>query len=832
MLFCSLLLGKCCLILSLFFLLDDMQYPENRYLPPEAQKEIFDHLAFKVKVSDIKGYIESKYGITLKDYDIHNRRRDLKTQQTGGLSAEELLATLINEILDNDKGATCDIVVNQENEAQVIFLQTSEMRTLLKKYPTITFIDTTYKTNDRSMPLFSIMVPDANKNGQVVGHALILNEQAENLKIVLQKFKEVSNIERDEVDIKTVIIDKDFSELKAIKDIFPDTNIIICKFHIKQAFDRKIKHFGEAVRDKAMTLMEKMCLSQTEHQYDEYVEEMCKECPQVAPYFLKNWHSCREHWVGFLVKNYETRGNLTNNIIESNHRRIKLHVDKNTSVPQLLKKLVGLSKEQTTKRNLIKSKLRLTKKVIHLQDVNIQPYLEEIHTTATPRVAKELEKELKLSQNQIYHFLNNRVTDSQGIDYIANENTCSCYLSRYKKVICRHVFFYRGFHNLPIFRAADVPKMNQLTYYFDVDPEQNPVPNTCTVEFQSLQRRLTLSRNEKFRKAQKLLNQICDEIANENVMQDFEQHISIFENILKCIRQRKKICFFTDEDVISSEIIDLSYAASSHPPEPAPSDQPEQASSNPHALASSTPTETTTFHPPVSASTRPPVPSYLHPTVSVSNRPPVLSSSNPYVSASNIPPVPSSSHPPVSEYTRPPVPSSSNPYVSVTTRPPVPSSTNPSVSASTRPPVPSSFNPSVLDSSRQSEATSSNFIPPAFTLPCRVKKSPGGSRLSLTGKRGKGRPPGTTKRLLNAKRRRIVADDDLQTKQFNFLINILKETSFISQVLGSSLLVDEYMVKDLEDVGNVDNKTVDLCAEYFTAACLGKIYSQLRNLQS
>ena len=104
--------------------------------------------------------------------------------------------------------------------------------------------------------------------------------------------------------------------------------------------------------------------------------------------------------------------------------------------------------------------------------------------------------------------------------------------------------------------------------------------------------------------------------------------------------------------------------------------------------------------------------------------------------------------------------------------------------------------------------------------------------MSLTGKRGKGRPPGTTKRLLNAKRRRIVADDDLQTKQFNFLINILKETSFISQVLGSSLLVDEYMVKDLEDVGNVDNKTVDLCAEYFTAACLGKIYSQLRNLQS
>ena len=58
----------------------------------------------------------------------------------------------------------------------------------------------------------------------------------EKLKSVLKKFKV-----QDEIDIKTIIIDKDFSELKAIKETFPGTNIIICKFHIKQAFDRQIK---------------------------------------------------------------------------------------------------------------------------------------------------------------------------------------------------------------------------------------------------------------------------------------------------------------------------------------------------------------------------------------------------------------------------------------------------------------------------------------------------------------------------------------------------------------------------------------------------------------
>ena len=61
-----------------------MQYPENRRLPPEAEKEIIDQLLLNMKVDDMIGYIESKYGITLRDYDIHNRRKKMKTQKADG----------------------------------------------------------------------------------------------------------------------------------------------------------------------------------------------------------------------------------------------------------------------------------------------------------------------------------------------------------------------------------------------------------------------------------------------------------------------------------------------------------------------------------------------------------------------------------------------------------------------------------------------------------------------------------------------------------------------------------------------------------------------------
>lgn len=113
----------------------------------------------------------------------------------------------------------------------------------------------------------------------MVSHALILNEQAETLKTVLETFKVLSSMEDE--DIKTIIIDKDFSEIRALKSVIPDVKLIICKFHLKQAFERQVKKFSKNVKDPAMTILEKMCLSKTAEDYQRYVEEMRAQCHQV-----------------------------------------------------------------------------------------------------------------------------------------------------------------------------------------------------------------------------------------------------------------------------------------------------------------------------------------------------------------------------------------------------------------------------------------------------------------------------------------------------------------------------------------------------------------------
>lgn len=138
-------------------------YPEHRNLNPEAIKQIYEHLAFKVKITDIIRFVEENHGIKLTDYDVANYRRNWKKQLSGGLSEEELLSSLIKSIIAEDQGAKCDIITSESGVAEIIFLQTSKMRPLLKMYPIVLFIDSTYKTNDRHVPLFSIKVVDRIK---------------------------------------------------------------------------------------------------------------------------------------------------------------------------------------------------------------------------------------------------------------------------------------------------------------------------------------------------------------------------------------------------------------------------------------------------------------------------------------------------------------------------------------------------------------------------------------------------------------------------------------------------------------------------------------------
>ncbi|KAG6613253.1 uncharacterized protein IUM83_17028 [Phytophthora cinnamomi] len=108
-------------------------------------------------------------------------------------------------------------------------VQTKHMRELFARFPEVVMIDTTHGTNLSKYKVFSIMAHDVFGNGQFVQDAVIQNERNPTLLTALEQFKRYNPAW---CRIKCILIDKDFGEICALKNTFPDATLLLCQFHV------------------------------------------------------------------------------------------------------------------------------------------------------------------------------------------------------------------------------------------------------------------------------------------------------------------------------------------------------------------------------------------------------------------------------------------------------------------------------------------------------------------------------------------------------------------------------------------------------------------------
>ena len=149
---------------------------------------MYGFFALNVPAARIVQHFEVKHNVHLQSQDVHNHRVSYRKELTGGLSEEDATYRLFQDILKKDTGAVIEVVCDSRNIASIIFVQTSQMKEILCRYPSVLFLDTTYKVNTRSMPLFSVMVVDGNNSGQVVAYGLVINECAETVTKLMEVF--------------------------------------------------------------------------------------------------------------------------------------------------------------------------------------------------------------------------------------------------------------------------------------------------------------------------------------------------------------------------------------------------------------------------------------------------------------------------------------------------------------------------------------------------------------------------------------------------------------------------------------------------------------------
>ena len=314
-----------------------------------------------------------------------------------GLTDEDDLWNEVEE-LQREYGSSVIAVPDDNGELYLLYWQSPFMKQMYRTYPSLIFMDGTYKINNRNMPLYSLLVVDGDGKGQVVAYAVVRDETVRSLSTMLDIFKQ-NNATAVE-SLQLVLVDKDYSEITAIDNIFNNAHIILCKLHVLDAFRRSFK--GHALNtekhDSLRDLLHTMVHTHTESAYNEAKDQIAGISDTYAQYFDQHWHPVRHMWAGHKVCKLPHLGFTTNNAVESHNAKIKTLLSHHSKMADVVRNLCLLETTKIKERNIHVRRTMATR--LRVTNSHGRSSYEDVYRTATMHAARLTVAQLKQAQNQ------------------------------------------------------------------------------------------------------------------------------------------------------------------------------------------------------------------------------------------------------------------------------------------------------------------------------------------------------------------------------------------------------------------------------------------------
>ncbi|XP_052121331.1 uncharacterized protein LOC113216526 [Frankliniella occidentalis] len=402
--------------------------------------------------------------------DIHNARAKHDRKERGGRSEEQMLIDKLTEIINNDPGACAHIEICKDSrKVKFILVQTTSMRNALKKFPEVLLTDITYKINKNLMPVSVVQVVDGAGVSQVVAYAILANELKATLTDMLLHFHRVSG--GDEVFEKTncVVVDKDYSEIGAIRAIFPNAKVHICSVHAERNLKTAAK--GDPNKKIAMDHFREMLYSETEESFQEAYKKFRRHAGETLKnYFRDNWLNLKEAWCLKDRMLVETFRNHTTNRVENENQKLKMALTVDTPLYEAVDILVNMIQGYRKDALRYKDHEALTKrvKINNCSDEIVQTVCNDITLYAAKLVCEQFQLAKKPSP--------------ASAKYLTSDKDCSCQFYKTLKLTCRHIMRVRKQAGLNWYDKSLIPERYFIEYNTGwwkedvVQPADNRIP--------------------------------------------------------------------------------------------------------------------------------------------------------------------------------------------------------------------------------------------------------------------------------------------------------------------------------------------------------------------
>ncbi|XP_070667353.1 PKS-NRPS hybrid synthetase cheA-like [Malus domestica] len=253
---------------------------------------------------------------------IYNARHYHRTKEKAGRSEMQQLLCKLAEYnyIEHHRSIGVDNVVSDLFWTHPINVD------ILHCFPHVLIMDCTYKTNRHRFPLLEIVGVTSTNITFSVAFAFIDHEKEDNYTWALTRLKTLMN---DDCIPGVIVTDRDLALMNAIRNVFPSTRHLLCRWHINQAVATNCKKLFtlEEVWNMFFNDWQTLVSSSTEEEYLHNwhaFESKFSSFHEGIDYLKTTWlNEHKEKFVAAWTDTCMHFGTKTSNRAESAHSKLK-----------------------------------------------------------------------------------------------------------------------------------------------------------------------------------------------------------------------------------------------------------------------------------------------------------------------------------------------------------------------------------------------------------------------------------------------------------------------------------------------------------------------------
>jgi Transposase/SWIM zinc finger len=295
----------------------------------------------------------------------------------------------------------------------------------------------------------------ATGKGVSVLDFLCINQTKDMMRAVLSFF--IDNSPRALAKIRSFVIDKDYREWQVLEELFPNTRVVLCQFHVLQCFKRVVTsgkyEIDGSIRDDVLKSLRALVYARSvsEYEHQQRVLDGLLTLPthdEFKTYLDSRWHAIRAMWSSCERGQIFTATNTTSNRIESNWNQLKSILGKKTRIDKCVEAIFKHATFQLRRDSKLYRDFEGTQLLHCTADPFMKPLLVELSNYSSQIVVKEWEQYLQVRSVLYATQLNDRTVAVKVTYPRVHENlvdvhvwSCTCNSFRTSHLPCKHLIF-------------------------------------------------------------------------------------------------------------------------------------------------------------------------------------------------------------------------------------------------------------------------------------------------------------------------------------------------------------------------------------------------------